>query len=210
MESNLRSAKKANIPKKQLKTKIPKTHLTPISKLFRKNPPGSTNQRWSKTTESFRLEVHLPLPLFSSRLGHDMDFGRCFFFFFRIIHSLIHFTGFQILISRSRLVVFSMVCSKKSKICSGLLVFSWSPKLWLRGFSPLYCFVMMFHPVFFSNILRFRQLRSKQSQRLEINPANLPKELCFCFCAKVGLHWSRNHKMESNTNMAATFLSSRP
>ena len=174
VESNLRSAKKANITKKQLKTKI---------------PPGSTNQRWSKTvvsqtTESWRLEVHLPLPLFSSNDSEKTTWSWAFFFpFFRIIHSL-HF--FQILISRRRLVVFSMVCSLIEDL-------QWSPGLvvsytLVEGvFSPL----LLCHDVsssVFSNILRFRQLHQlKAKPEARDQPCkNYQKSCAFAFVQRWG------------------------
>ena len=135
--------KKPISPKSSWKPKSLKTHLTPISKLFRGTPQAARKTRWSKTTESLRREVHL---------RHDSvtTWSWAVFFFLFSHHS------FTSLFFRFWFQVSPVGCVFNDLFFDRFDL-QWSP--WFGGLgktlvegvsiSPLYCFVMMFHPVFF-------------------------------------------------------------
>lgn len=187
VESNLRSAKKANIPKKQLKTKIPKTHLTPISKLFRFFFPRQHESTVvSQTTESLRLEVHLsPFPCFR----HDSVTTWSWAVFFFLLFSHHSFTSlfFRFWFQEAGWFLFSMglFFDRRSAVVSwfgGLLNSGWG------GFLPFialsWCFIQGFLQIFWGSD---NCISSKQSQRLEINPAKITKRAVLLLLCKGGV-----------------------
>lgn len=193
--------KKANIPKKQLKTKIPG------------DPPGSTKNTvvedggFSDYGVLAPWSPLAPSPVFVERLGkNNMELGVFFSFFSH--HSFTSlFSDFDF--KKAVGCVFNgLFFDRRFAVVSwfgGLLNSGWG------GFLPFialsWCFIQCFFKYFEVQTTASAQSKARGSRS---TLQKLPKELCFCFCAKVGLHWSRNHKIESNTNMAATFLSSRP